>query len=122
MQNGRDGGLAELVEMTATAVVLRLLRDGHLKSGRDHGGPIVPAVVHGDLWSGNWGRGRIARRELVEDVVVDPSSCYAHAEYDFGIMRMFGGFGDSFFDDYYEGRRKDEPAEEWGDRVELYEL
>lgn len=52
--NGADGELRTLVEQTASKVVPRLLRDGHLKDGKT-GGSIVPVVVHGDLWSGNHG-------------------------------------------------------------------
>ena len=55
MRNGSHTELAELVEKTASSVVPRLLRDDHL--GGEKG--ISPVVVHGDLWSGNAGRGRI---------------------------------------------------------------
>lgn len=100
----------------------RLLRDGHLKSATA-GGDVVPVVIHGDLWSGNHGRGTISGEGSgVEDVVFDPSSCWAHSEFDFGIMKMFGGFGGSFERDYHKIKGKDEPVEEWGDRVLLYEL
>lgn len=93
----------------------RLLRDGHLTS--PDGSPIAPALVHGDLWSGN--RGRAGG----EDVVFDPSACYAHSEYEFGIMGMFGGFGAGFARLYGEERgARDEPVGEWEDRRGLYEL
>ncbi len=82
--NGRDPELRQLVERTARVVVPRLLRDGHLRSG---GEDVRPVVVHGDLWSGNHGRGSIGGGAL-EEVVFDPSSCWAHSEYEFGIMRM----------------------------------
>lgn len=98
----------------------RLLGDGHLKDGAT-GGPIVPVVVHGDLWSGNHGRGSIGA-ERVEEVVYDPSSCYAHSEYELGIMKMFGGFGKGFHDEYHKLKPRDEPIEEFKDRVDLYEL
>lgn len=117
--NGSDPELASLVERTASTVVPRLLRDGHLSS--PDGGPIQPAVVHGDLWSGNHGRGRIGNGP-VEDVVFDASASWSHAEYEFGIMRMFGGFGGAFEREYQKFKAKDSPEEEWDDRVELYEL
>ncbi|KAJ5584167.1 uncharacterized protein N7459_003967 [Penicillium hispanicum] len=125
-RNGRDTGLRELVEKTAEKVVPRLLGDGHLGyNSRGEGEGIVPVVVHGDLWSGNADRGRIVgtgRDEKAGDVVYDPSACYAHNEFELGIMHMFGGFGARFFDQYHRVVSKTEPVEEYDDRVRLYEL
>ncbi|RDL38451.1 uncharacterized protein BP5553_02791 [Venustampulla echinocandica] len=117
---GADGELAELISKTSTRIAPRLLSSTHLKSGQT-GGPIIPVVVHGDLWSGNHGRGSIGGGS-VEEVVYDPSSCWAHSEFEFGIMRMFGGFGGAFEREYESYKNKDEPKEEWEDRVKLYEL
>lgn len=116
--NGRDVELSKLIEQTASVVVPRLLRDGHLKS--HYGTPIVPVVVHGDLWSGNHGIGKIGNGP-VEEVVYDPSSAYAHGEFEMGIMKMFGGFS-GVLKEYHELKPKDLPEEEYDDRVELYEL
>lgn len=80
--NGNDSSLRSLVEKTASETVPRLIGDDHLNSGKG----VVPVTVHGDLWSGNKGRGRIGGHGAVEDVVFDPSSCYAHSEYDLGIV------------------------------------
>jgi protein-ribulosamine 3-kinase len=118
--NGRDATLAKLVEQTASIGVSRLLGDDHLRDGST-GEKIKPVVVHGDLWSGNHGRGTIGEGG-VEEVVFDPSSAWAHSEFEFGIMRMFGGFGASFEKEYHKLKPKDEPVEEWEDRVALYEL
>ena len=115
--NGPDAELRSLVEKTASVVVPRLLGDEHLNNGKG----IMPVVVHGDLWSGNKGRGRIGEGEI-EEVIFDPSSCYAHSEYELGIMRMFGGFGDAFMREYHSYIPKGEPVEEYDDRVALYEL
>ncbi|KAK3387384.1 fructosamine-3-kinase [Podospora didyma] len=114
-QHGADKELADAVEKVAGSVVPRLLGDGHLKD-------VVPVVVHGDLWSGNHGRGKIAGQGGAEEVVFDPSCVYGHSEYELGIMRMFGGFGSAFWREYEELVPKAEPKEEWGDRVMLYEL
>ena len=82
--NGRDATLARLVEQIATRVVPRLLGDDVLRDGRT-GEPVMPVVVHGDLWSGNHGRGSIGGGG-VEEVVFDPSSAWAHSEFEFGIV------------------------------------
>jgi protein-ribulosamine 3-kinase len=129
-RNGKDASLRELVERTASTVVPALLGDGHLGYDRHgKGQEIVPVVVHGDLWSGNASSGRIVgsgrkedENEASGDVVYDPSACYAHSEYELGIMHMFGGFGRSFFDEYHRIVPKTEPVEEYEDRVKLYEL
>ncbi|CAK7227761.1 hypothetical protein SBRCBS47491_006678, partial [Sporothrix bragantina] len=128
--NGQDNRLTDAVEHTASKVVPRLLEDGHLQHSRERGGgPIRPVVIHGDLWSGNHGRGRIVAATSAgtgnhssEAVVYDPSSVYGHAEYEMGIMHMFGGFSSSFYREYTALVPKDEPASEWEDRVALYEL
>ncbi|RDW69120.1 putative fructosamine-3-kinase [Aspergillus mulundensis] len=127
-RNGKDSGLRGLVEQTANVVVPALLGDGHLghdKTGKGEG--ITPVVVHGDLWSGNADRGRIVGSGRKEDeevgaVVYDSSACYAHSEYELGIMKMFGGFGSAFFSEYHRIVPKTEPVEEYEDRVRLYEL
>jgi fructosamine-3-kinase len=126
-KNGPDEGLRDLVTKTAETVVPRLLADDHLgydQYGQGEG--IYPVVVHGDLWSGNASQGRIVKSSADEEeeggVVYDPSACYAHNEYELGIMHMFGGFGRAFFDEYHSIVPKTEPMEEYGDRVKLYEL
>lgn len=116
--NGDDSSLRKLVEKTVAETVPRLIGDDHLNNGKG----IAPVVVHGDLWSGNKGRGTIGGKGAVEDVVFDPSACYAHNEYELGIMQMFGGFGSSFMKEYHEICQKTEPDEEYADRVKLYEL
>jgi protein-ribulosamine 3-kinase len=123
--HGRDLELRKLVEQIVSEVIPRLLCDGHLGGE----GGIRPAVVHGDLWSGNHSRGVYVGRQnstsgeagLVEDLVFDPSSCYAHHEFDFGIMNMFGGFGGGFWREYHDLVPKTAPVEEYEDRVALYE-
>ena len=116
--NGKDAPLRALVEKTAVKVVPRLIGDNHLNNGKG----IIPVVVHGDLWSGNKGRGRIGGQGAIEDFVFDPSASYAHSEYELGIMQMFGGFGNSFMEEYHQICPKTEPVEEYDDRVRLYEL
>jgi len=92
--NGDDPELRRTVERIVDEVVPKLLGDGHL--GGKEG--ITPVVVHGDLWSGNKSKGRFVGRDAinpdeagpVEDIIFDASAFFAHNEYDFGIMNMFG--------------------------------
>lgn len=120
-RNGVDKNLRNLVERTVETVVSRLLRNGHL-GGKDG---IKPVVVHGDLWSGNKGKASVTDpetgEEAAEDMVFDPSACYAHSEFELGIMNMFGGFNSAFMKEYHQVVPKTEPVEEYQDRVDLYE-
>ncbi len=116
--NGKDNELRSIVEKTADVIVPKLLGDNHLNNGKG----ITPVVIHGDLWSGNQGRGRIGGQGGIEDVIFDPSACYAHSECELGIMKMFGGFGGGFMTEYHRLCPKTEPVDEYEDRVSLYEL
>ncbi|MCJ1265264.1 1-phosphatidylinositol-3-phosphate 5-kinase [Lobaria immixta] len=116
---GKDAELQSLVENVADTIVPRLLRDGHHS---DNGKKITPVVVHGDLWSGNKGKGIIGGRGGLEEVVFDPSAFYASREYEWGIMKMFGGFNREFEKEYHNICPKMEPVEEYNDRIHLYEL
>jgi fructosamine-3-kinase len=115
---GPDQVLSALVDRVASHVVPRLLGDGRLggKTG------IFPVLIHGDLWNGNRARGEIFGTDRSEEVIFDPSSCYAHSEYDLGIMKMFGGFSTRFFDEYHQLVPKTAPEDEYEDRIELYQL
>lgn len=115
--NGKDDELRKLIENTASKVVPRLIGDDHLNNGKG----ITPVVVHGDLWSGNASVGVIGGQGEPTDVVFDSSACYAHSEFELGIMKMFGGFS-GMLGDYHKLVPKTEPVDEYGDRVELYGL
>jgi protein-ribulosamine 3-kinase len=54
-----------------------------------------PALLHGDLWGGNW----LATREG-EPVVFDPAVYYGDREADLAMTRLFGGFGPAFYRAY----------------------
>ncbi len=53
-----------------------------------------PRVVHGDLWSGNVHHSRLG------PTLIDPSAQGAERAYDLGMMNLFGGFPDAFWQAY----------------------
>lgn len=71
---------------------------------------IRPALLHGDLWSGNMSEiscpesasasHRKDSSTVAVPVIFDPASFYGHDEFEFGIINMFGGFDHPFFDAY----------------------
>ncbi|MEJ2539715.1 MAG: fructosamine kinase family protein, partial [Gemmatimonadota bacterium] len=56
-----------------------------------------PALIHGDLWSGNVHPGPRGR-----PVLVDPAACYGHGEVDLAMARLFGGFPEETFEAYQD--------------------
>jgi len=55
------------------------------------------SVLHGDLWSGNWGGNRQG-----DPVVFDPAVYFGDHETDLAMMELFGGVGRDFFPAYRE--------------------
>lgn len=117
-RHGADAELRTWVDRIIDQVVPALLRDGHLggKAG------IVPSLVHGDLWMGNQIKGQVEGWTGIQATTFDPSSVYAHNEYEFAIMRLFGGFLAGFWSQYHAVKPKTEPVKEYEDRVTLYSL
>ncbi len=76
--------------------------------------PEPPALIHGDLWSGNLHTAPDGRPGLI-----DPAAYYGHREAELGMMVLFGGFGRRVFDAYDEARPL-QPG--WRDRLDLYTL
>jgi fructosamine-3-kinase len=76
---------------------------------------ITPALLHGDLWSGNWS----IRQSDGMPIIYDPACYFGHSEAELGIMRMFGGFSQDFFDAYDQVIP---PAAGRKERLEIYEL
>jgi len=58
---------------------------------------IQPALLHGDLWSGNYLISKDGRPYLI-----DTATYFGHSEVDIAMTRLFGGFGTSFYDAYHE--------------------
>jgi fructosamine-3-kinase len=73
-----------------------------------------PALVHGDLWSGNY---------LVDDhgnpCLIDPAVAFAPREMDLGMMKLFGGFDEEIFRNYHKNFPLEKGFEE---RVPLWQL
>lgn len=73
-----------------------------------------PALVHGDLWSGNY---------LVsvngQPVLIDPAVAFAPREMDLGMMHLFGGFPSEVFSAYHEIYPL---VENWRERLPLWQL
>ena len=73
-----------------------------------------PALLHGDLWSGNC---------LIDasqsPVLIDPAVYYGHREMDIAMMHLFGGFSPTTVQHYNEIY----PLEKgWEKRLELHQL
>jgi len=73
-----------------------------------------PALLHGDLWSGNY---------LVDTtgtpILIDPAVYYGHREVDIAMTKLFGGFSKGFYDAYHETY----PLQHgWEERVDLWNL
>ncbi len=74
----------------------------------------APALLHGDLWSGNFcvaTNGNAA--------IYDPAVYYGHREMDLGMTRLFGGFDRAFYE-AYNAAYPLEPG--WRQRLPLTQL
>ena len=54
-----------------------------------------PALLHGDLWSGNF-----MVHENGQPIIIDPAVYYGHREMDLGMSQLFGGFNQQFYTSY----------------------
>lgn len=76
--------------------------------------PESPALLHGDLWSGNF---MVASHGYA--AIFDPAVYYGHREMDIGMTKLFGGFDERFYDAYNETY----PLEKnWMERLRLTQL
>lgn len=74
----------------------------------------IPALLHGDLWSGNFMFTRSGQASIY-----DPAVYFGHREMDLAMTRLFGGFSS----DFYSGYSDEFPLEPgFEDRVKLYNL
>ena len=73
-----------------------------------------PALLHGDLWSGN-----VLVNEDGQPALIDPAVYYGLREAELAFTKLFGGFDDRFYDAYNEAF----PLEDgFNERVGLYNL
>jgi fructosamine-3-kinase len=73
-----------------------------------------PALLHGDLWSGN-----VSGDTSGQPVIFDPAVYYGDPETDLAMTELFGDFGSRFFDAYHAVRPID-PG--YATRKTLYNL
>lgn len=57
---------------------------------------IKPSLLHGDLWYGN-----VGIDASQQPVIFDPAVYFGHHEAELSIMKIFGGFGPSFYNAYH---------------------
>ncbi len=76
-----------------------------------------PALLHGDLWSGNYmiGPGGTA-------AIVDPAVYYGHRYMDLGMSKLFGGFAPAFYQSYEAEYPMEKNWEEGTEVANLYPL
>lgn len=55
----------------------------------------APALIHGDLWSGNY-----ITNEKGLPCLIDPAVSYASREMDLAMMKLFGGYPEEVFTEY----------------------
>ncbi|MDN3595256.1 fructosamine kinase family protein [Zunongwangia endophytica] len=56
-----------------------------------------PALIHGDLWNGNY----LVNKDG-NPCLIDPAVAYAPREMDLSMMKLFGGFDEDLFNTYFE--------------------
>lgn len=76
--------------------------------------PEPPAVVHGDLWSGNYISAVNGKAYLI-----DPAAYYGHREVDIAMSTLFGKFDPAFYKAYNDNYPM-EPG--WEERLDIYNL
>lgn len=77
-------------------------------------GDVKPSLLHGDLWGGNY---LIAANGT--PYLIDPATYFGHSIVDIAMTKLFGGFGQSFYESYHEIIPK---TENYSQQIELYQL
>lgn len=76
-----------------------------------------PALLHGDLWSGN-----LMCSSSNEPVLIDPAVYYGHRLMDLGMTRLFGGFDPLGYESYHSEYPLPLNWQEAADIANLYPL
>ncbi len=76
-----------------------------------------PALIHGDLWGGNF-----MVNSDGEPVIIDPAVYYGHREMDLGMSKLFGGFDNRFYEAYNSAFPLEKGWEKRLDYCNLYPL
>ncbi len=76
-----------------------------------------PALLHGDLWSGNF---MFSSSGVAS--IYDPAVYYGHREMDLAMTRLFGGFSADFYKGYHEQFPLEPGFEERATLYNLYPL
>ncbi|MBT0812796.1 fructosamine kinase family protein [Litoribacter ruber] len=74
----------------------------------------IPALLHGDIWSGN-----VMPSASGKPALIDPAVYYGHREVDLAFSKLFGGFEQEFYHAYHEAFPLEPGFEE---RVPIYNL
>jgi len=62
----------------------------------------VPAMLHGDLWSGNYMPVQLNSESAATSAAIyDPAVYYGNREMDIGMSKLFGGFDSLFYKAYH---------------------
>jgi len=75
---------------------------------------IIPSLLHGDLWSGNF----LIKTDGTP-YLIDPSVYYGHNEVDIAMSKLFGGFDPVFYQVYQDHFPI---SEQTNARISLYQL
>lgn len=73
-----------------------------------------PALLHGDLWSGN-----VMCNSKGFPILIDPATYYGHREMDLAFTQMFGGFSYIFYETYFSLHPV---VQGFSERVPIYNL
>jgi protein-ribulosamine 3-kinase len=76
-----------------------------------------PALLHGDLWSGN-----VMTDEHGEVCLIDPAVYYGHREIDLAFSTLFGAFSAEFYEAYNEAFPLEKGSKQRIDLFNLYPL
>ncbi|MBR5422260.1 MAG: fructosamine kinase family protein [Lachnospiraceae bacterium] len=106
----RAEGYFDTVERAALERLLEKARDILTEAEK-------PALLHGDLWSGNYMTGPDGRAWLI-----DPAAYVGHPEADLAMTELFGGFPRAFYRAYLEAAPLQPGYEERRDLYNLYHL